>query len=147
MVETERPELRLARYLKEFVGLRTKTVKDVEKYDNVTWVSKLPRETECRSGARMDDWAPGAAWLEVRKQVFEAAAASSGKMPYGSGPWVKVRKFSPDRFSTRIPKDPVRTGVFPVPAGSTATGCAESSGPIPKGRVENAGIRPRHISR
>ena len=38
-VETERPTLRLAQYLKEFVGHRTPVIKDIARYDEV--ISRL----------------------------------------------------------------------------------------------------------
>ena len=67
----EHPGLRLARYLKEFVGLRTTTVRDVAKYDTVMWFGDMPQEPDCRSGAWFDEQEPNAPWLEVRKQKFE----------------------------------------------------------------------------
>ena len=41
VVEKEIPELRLARYLREFVLHRTTPVSDIEKYDAVLWFSAL----------------------------------------------------------------------------------------------------------
>ena len=41
-VQPENPALRLALYLKEFVGLRTTTVRDVAKYDSVLWFGDMP---------------------------------------------------------------------------------------------------------
>ena len=41
VVPLENSALRLARYLKEFVGLRRTTVYDVAKYDSVLWFKGL----------------------------------------------------------------------------------------------------------
>jgi very-short-patch-repair endonuclease len=72
--KTEAPQepkaLRLARYLREFVGLRSTTVRDVDKYDTVLWFGEMPQEPECRSPAWDDGFEPGDPWLEVRKQDF-----------------------------------------------------------------------------
>jgi very-short-patch-repair endonuclease len=62
--------LRLARYLKAFVGLRSTTVRDVDKYESVLWFSEMPHEPECQSPAWNDDFEPGGPWLEVHKQQF-----------------------------------------------------------------------------
>jgi hypothetical protein len=40
--------------LKEFVGLRTTTVFDVNKYESVLWFSDMPHEPECQSPAWSD---------------------------------------------------------------------------------------------
>ena len=68
----ESRSLRLARYLKEFVGLRSKTVHDVDKYDSVLWFHEMPQTAGCRSGAWIDDYDQAEPWLEVRKQEFES---------------------------------------------------------------------------
>lgn len=60
--------LRLARYLREFVGLRSTTVHDVDKYESVLWFGDMPQEPECRSPAWHNDFEAGDPWLEVRKQ-------------------------------------------------------------------------------
>ena len=52
----ESPSLRLARYLKEFVGLRSTTVRDVAKYDSVLWFDEMPQAADCHSGAWTDDY-------------------------------------------------------------------------------------------
>ena len=67
----ESPSLRLARYLKEFVGLRSTTVRDVAKYDSVLWFDEMPQDADCHSGAWTDDYDLEEPWLEVRKQEFE----------------------------------------------------------------------------
>lgn len=69
----ESPALRLAQYLKEFVGLRSTTVRDVTKYESVIWFSDMPQEADCRSGAWTDEYDPEEPWLEVHKQEFKNA--------------------------------------------------------------------------
>ena len=66
----ESKALRLARYLKEFVGLRSTTIRDVEKYETVLWFGDIPQEPECQSPAWSDSFEQGDPWLEVRKQQF-----------------------------------------------------------------------------
>ena len=70
--EIESPSLRLARYLKEFVGLRSTTVRDVAQHESVVWFGEMPQEADCRSGAWTDDCDPEEPWLEVRKQEFKS---------------------------------------------------------------------------
>ena len=69
-VASESKGLRLARYLKEFAGLRSSTIYDVAKYESVLWFGDMPQEPQCRSPAWTDEFDPGDAWLEVRKQQF-----------------------------------------------------------------------------
>lgn len=66
----ESKALQLARYLREFVGLRNTSVRDVEKYETVLWFGDMPQEAECQSPAWNDNFEPGTPWLEVRKQQF-----------------------------------------------------------------------------
>ncbi len=84
VVETERPELRLARYLREFVLHRTTAVRDIDNYDTVLWFADIPQEANCRSGVWADDREPDDAWLEVEKQAFEPAP----ELPEIAIPWV-----------------------------------------------------------
>jgi very-short-patch-repair endonuclease len=72
---SEAKALRLARYLKEFVGLRTTTVYDVHQYESVLWFGDMPQEPGCQSpawrdAAGTDDGDRGGPWLEVHKQQF-----------------------------------------------------------------------------
>jgi hypothetical protein len=62
--------LRLAHYLKEFVGLRSTVVRDVDKYETVLWFGDIPQESECQSPAWNDKGETGILWLEVHKQQF-----------------------------------------------------------------------------
>ncbi|MCB1048683.1 MAG: AAA family ATPase, partial [Calditrichaeota bacterium] len=66
----ESPALRLARYLKEFVGLRSTTVRDFSKYESVIWFNEMPQVADCRSAAWTDALESDESWLEVRKQEF-----------------------------------------------------------------------------
>jgi very-short-patch-repair endonuclease len=66
----ESKALRLARYLKEFVGLRSTTIRDVDKYESVLWFADMPQVTDCQSAAWNDTFEPGEPWLVVRKQRF-----------------------------------------------------------------------------
>ena len=83
-VQLENPSLRLARYLKEFVGLRTTTVRDVTKYDTVLWFGDMPQESDCRCAAWMDDHDADDPWLEVKKQQFEKTPPP----PASTLPWL-----------------------------------------------------------
>ena len=96
-VGSESKALRLARYLREFVGLRSTTVHDVGKYESVLWFGDMPQEPECSSPAWLDDFEAGDPWLEVSKQQLpkvpeppaiilpwidqEALRRASGEMP------------------------------------------------------------------
>jgi hypothetical protein len=65
---SESKALRLARYLKEFVGLRTNTVLDLNNYESVLWFGDMGRGAECHSPAWAEGFASGDPWLTVRKQ-------------------------------------------------------------------------------
>src|SRR5207302_9183964 len=80
----ESKPLRLARYLKEFVGLRSTTVYDVNKYESVQWLGNMPQEPECRSTAWNDEFEPGDPWLVVHTQQFPKPPAP----PEISVPWL-----------------------------------------------------------
>ena len=82
---SESRELRLARYLKEFVGLRSTAVKDVDKYESVLWFGDMPQEPECQSPAWIDGSETGAPWLSVQKQQFPRAPNS----PDVILPWIE----------------------------------------------------------
>ena len=86
----DNPALRLAKYLKEFVGLRTTTVRDVTKYDSVLWFHEMPQENDCKCGAWLDDYDPAEPWLTVKKQRFEKAPKISEQIV----PWVDGKAFS-----------------------------------------------------
>ncbi len=83
-VPTESKALRLARYLREFVKLRTTTVQDVDKYEAVLWFGDMPNESECLSPAWNDGLEVGDPWLEVRKQQFPNVPAP----PKNLAPWL-----------------------------------------------------------
>ncbi len=81
---TESKALRLARYLRGFVGLNTTTVRHIEKYESVLWFGEMPQETDCRSPAWIDECEPGEPWLEVRRQHFPKSPSPPGVIL----PWV-----------------------------------------------------------
>jgi very-short-patch-repair endonuclease len=67
---SESKALRLARYLREFVGLRTTTICDVNNYESVLWFGDMPQEPECRCPAWDQNGESDGRWLEVHKQQF-----------------------------------------------------------------------------
>ena len=96
-LQTKNAPLRLAQYLKEFVGLRTTTVRDVTKYDTVLWFGDMPQEKDCFSPAWVDSCEPGEPWLEVKKQQFDAMPA----VPVDILPWIDEKALR--RASDQIP--------------------------------------------
>ena len=56
-------------FLKEFAQLRTRTIRDVSQYEQVIWVSDIPREDgcDCIAWHRDADGASDEGWLEIRK--------------------------------------------------------------------------------
>lgn len=101
---TESPALRFARYLKEFVELRTTTVRDCTKYETVLWFGNMPQESDCVSGAWVDGYEQGDPWLEVRKQRLVPAPT----LPEAIRPWVDDKAFR--QASEVIP--PLRATIF-----------------------------------
>lgn len=105
--ESEPKALRLARYLREFVSLRSTTVHDVGKYEAVLWFGDMPQEADCRSPAWRDDFEPGDPWLEVRKQQFPRPPTS----PEIIVPWIdqealkRATSEMPELRSTRLVPD------------------------------------------
>src|SRR5215831_9203747 len=96
---SESKALRLARYLKEFVGLRTTTVHDVNKYESVLWFGDMPQEPECQSPAWNHQIAErGGPWLEVHKQQFPQRPAP----PEIVLPWIDQRALT--RASVEMPR-------------------------------------------
>jgi very-short-patch-repair endonuclease len=100
--------LRLARYLREFVSLRSTTVHNVAKYDSVLWFSDMPQEPECQSPAWNSDFEPGDPWLEVHKQQFP----KSPEPPQIILPWIDQQALKrathkiPELRPTRLVPDP-----------------------------------------
>jgi AAA domain len=103
--------IRLARYLKEFVGLRSMTVYDVHKYDSVLWFSDIPQESQCQSPAWSDGFDPGEPWLVVHKQQFPKPPSPPDEIL----PWIDeqaLRRASakmPLLRPTRLVSDPTAT--------------------------------------
>lgn len=96
--------LRLAQYLKELVGLRSKTIRDVEKYDQVLWLKDMPQERDCWSPAWADEFDLSDPFLEVKKQTFESPPTP----PHVTNDW--VNKEALREASQRIP--PLLTAIF-----------------------------------
>lgn len=74
--QTTNAPLRLAQYLKDFVGLRITTLRDVTQYDAVLWFGDMPQEKDCFSPAWVDGCESGECWLEVKKQQFDTMPAA-----------------------------------------------------------------------
>jgi very-short-patch-repair endonuclease len=115
---SESKALRLARYLREIVGLRTTTVYDVTNYESVLWFGDMPQEPECRSPA----WNPGDhpgdrgdTWLVVHKQQFPKQPAP----PESLAPWIDHRALAsagaemPALRPARLEPDPDSSGEEP----------------------------------
>lgn len=108
--QNEPSNLRLARYLREFVGLRTTTIRDIANYDEVLWFGNMPQGYDCQSAAWTDDFDEDDPWLEVRKQQFEKVPAP----PESVQPWVDRQALS--QASHGFP--PLRSSIF-VPDDET----------------------------
>lgn len=102
----ESKALRLARYLREFVGLRSNTVRDVDKYETVLWFADMPQESDCQSSAWNDTFESGAAWLEVRKQRFPKLP----EPPEAILPWI-----DPQALRRAMPETPQLRPTILVP--------------------------------
>ncbi len=83
-LNSESPDLRLAKYLRQFVGLRSTTVRDLNEYDDVLMFSDIPQERDCISPAWTDEYDSESPWLEVKKQKFE----KSPSPPEITSPWI-----------------------------------------------------------
>jgi very-short-patch-repair endonuclease len=116
-IQAEPAALRLARYLKEYVGIRTTTVRDVFKYDTVLWFGDMPQESDCWSGAWTDELDPEAPWLEVKKQRFEPVPA----LPEIAVPWADEMALK--QASPELP--PLLPSIF-VPDENPESGDGES---------------------
>ena len=104
-MEPERPALRLARYMKALVGLRTTVVRNIDSYDEVLWFSDMPREDDCRSGAWVVGMHPGDSWLEVKKQDFEPPPEPPEILFPWMEDWQAFKRAAPE-----IP--PLRSSIF-----------------------------------
>jgi AAA domain len=94
----ESKALRLARYLKEFVGLRSTTVYDLNKYEAVLWFGDMPQERECQSPAWNNEFEAGDPWLVVHKQQFPKPPVP----PEIILPWIDQQAIK--RAAAEIPK-------------------------------------------
>ena len=98
IASSESKALRLARYLKEFVGLRSTTVYDLNKYEAVLWFGDMPQERECQSPAWNNEFVAGDPWLVVHKQQFPKPPAP----PEIILPWIDQQALK--RAAAEIPK-------------------------------------------
>lgn len=104
---SESKALRLARYLREIVGLRTTTVYDVNTYESVLWFADIPQEAECQSPA-WNSGEGGDTWLVVHKRQFPSPPAP----PENILPWIDERALAsaasemPALRPTRLEPDP-----------------------------------------
>ena len=73
MIDIRQSGHALAEFLREYVNIRSVTVRDIDKYDEVHWFALLPQEPDCTSGAWTDGDIGEGHWLEVHKQTFERA--------------------------------------------------------------------------
>ena len=87
-------------FLKEFAQLRTRNVRDVDNYDQVIWISDIPREDGCGCIAwhRDADGASDEIWLEIRKPRLTRPP----EPPESVNAWVRVAQF--DDSSLEIPE-------------------------------------------
>lgn len=84
----ESASIRLARYLKEFVGLKSTTVIDIDKYEEPPlWFFEMPQDRDCVSPFWADAYDPDAPWLEVKRQQFPELP----QMPEILLPWIEDR--------------------------------------------------------
>lgn len=86
---TESKSLRFARFLRDYVQMRTTTVRDVDKYSEVIWLGELPNREGCILAARgeqdlEDERAEQGVWIEVHKQQIPDPPIVPGILK----PWV-----------------------------------------------------------
>ena len=89
--------IRLFTYLKDLCALRITQIHNVETYDQVFWLSDLPRHKLCRSTIwRLTDPSPAISdqpavpWIEIRKPVLK----SPPELPDDLEPWIKDEEIS-----------------------------------------------------
>ncbi|WP_083694674.1 AAA domain-containing protein [Chlorobium sp. KB01] len=116
-IQTADAPLRLAQYLKEFVGLRTSTVRDVTKYDTVMWFGDMPQDNDCFSPAWVDGCELDDPWLKVKKQQFDAMP----EVPENIQPWIDEKALN--QASEQIPL--LKTSIL-VPDGEAEIAEGES---------------------
>lgn len=94
--------IRLFTYLKDLCALRTTQVRNVTTYDQVFWLSDLPRHKLCRCVVwRLIDPAPPAydqhsdTWIEIRKPALK----SPPELPDELEPWIKDEELTDSSLS------------------------------------------------
>jgi len=92
----ESASIRLARYLKEFVSLKSTTVIDIDKYDEPPlWFHEMPQDRDCVSPFWAEGYDPDAPWLEVKRQQLPELPP----VPEVLAPWLEereIRKATPE---------------------------------------------------
>jgi very-short-patch-repair endonuclease len=124
---SESKALRLARYLRQFVGLRTTTVYDVNEYESVLWFGDMPQAPECLSLAWDLNGERGGSWLEVHKQQFPPRPAP----PEIILPWIDQRALV--RAAAEMPR--LRSSRLGPGSASMAGGNEEA--PLVERRLED----------
>lgn len=94
--------IRLFTYLKDLCALRTTQVRNVATYDQVFWLSDLPRHRLCRSAIwRLTDPSPPTSeqhvdpWIEIRKPALK----SPPELPDELEPWIKDEELTDSSLS------------------------------------------------
>ena len=124
IASSESKALRLARYLKEFVGLRSTTVYDVNKYESALWFGDMPQEPQCPSPAWNNEFEAGYPWLVVHKQQLPKPPVP----PEVILPWIdqQALKQATDEMPKLRPTRQSSTFFGSMP-GSAATGTRSPS--------------------
>ncbi|MDB4632866.1 AAA domain-containing protein, partial [bacterium] len=117
MIDLRKNGHALADFLREYVSIRSVTVRDIEKYEEVHWFAHLPQETDCTSGAWTDGDVGEDHWLEVHKQTFNPAP----KPPASIEAWCRLDDL--EKASETIP--PLLSEI-PVPDESAEVEAGES---------------------
>jgi very-short-patch-repair endonuclease len=91
-MDTREKSIQLFTYLRELSALRSKQVKDIKKYEQILWLSEIPKEKGCycvawNLWAQTDDEKEERShvWIEVRKPTLK----SPPEVPDDLEPWIK----------------------------------------------------------
>lgn len=73
-------------YLRELTQLRSKVIRSLDQYEDVLWLSDIPREQECFTrGWGASRYEDDEIWIEIRKPKLPAIPS----VPSELRPWVK----------------------------------------------------------
>jgi very-short-patch-repair endonuclease len=109
--------VRLFTFLRELTELRTATVRSLEQYEKVLWLSDIPREQGCHCIAwgPIEDDERSEIWLEIRKPRLNAPP----KLPNDLTPWLDLREVEEssndfpklrERITETVPGEPSEDG-------------------------------------